>query len=51
MIQIKRIGSSREKPDTEAEMSEILQNDGCGEIIPAQYIICTCVFNSKHCNM
>lgn len=30
------------KPETDADMSETLQKDGCGDTMPPQYIIGTC---------
>lgn len=35
-----RVGNG--KPETDADMSETLQKDGCGDTIPPQYIIGTC---------
>jgi hypothetical protein len=34
------------EPDADADMSETLQNDGCGDAIPPQYIIGTWIETS-----
>lgn len=35
-------GKGKGEPETDADMSDTLQKDGCGDTIPPQYIIGTC---------